>query len=148
MRLTLHHRYQRLRTKPRQNQRVCQQCVGQLEELRHDEHDIARAPGTANTWAMATATVATFSRSWRCKRRGSTRSCSCRIYFKVNLIRVQIVYGLIPTNQVNLRRKGNNTTIKFNSIHFICQSVVCNCKYVTLKYMNLTDSRETPTKVQ
>ena len=38
--------------------------------------------------------------------------------------------------------------IQFNSIHFICQSVVCNCKYVTLKYMNITDSRETPTKVQ
>ena len=37
---------------------------------------------------------------------------------------------------------------KFNSIHFICQSVVCNCKYVTLQYMNITDSRETPTKVQ
>ena len=38
--------------------------------------------------------------------------------------------------------------IQFNSIHFICQSVVRNCKYVTLKYMNITDSRGTPTKVQ
>ena len=39
-------------------------------------------------------------------------------------------------------------SIQFNSIHFICQSVVCTCKYVTLKYMNITDSRETPTTVQ
>ena len=30
--------------------------------------------GTANTWTMATVMVATFSRSWRCKR-SSIRSC-------------------------------------------------------------------------
>ena len=33
-----------------------------------------RGHRTANTWAMATVMVATFSRLWRCKR-GSTRSC-------------------------------------------------------------------------
>ena len=39
--------------------------------------------------------------------------------------------------------------VQYNSSHFICQSVWCNCnKYVKLKYMNITDSRETPTKVQ
>ena len=46
------------------------------------------------------------------------------------------------------RAKCSNGINQFNSIHFICQSVMCNCKYVTLKNMNITDSRESPTKVQ
>ena len=78
---------------------VGQRCVGQPEELRSGHyHDTCHDEPDANTWAMAIATVATSSRSWRCKR-GSTRSSM--IYFKP--IRVEreslLSDSPIPANQ-------------------------------------------------